>query len=253
MPAPATPRTEAQLIEVFSSIQGEGLLVGCRQIFVRMALCNLSCAYCDTPYEPVANCRIEDASGSGNFRSFPNPVSLETLYNILYRWEREAPGVHHSISLTGGEPLVQAEVLREWLPVLAEILPLHLETNGTMSEALESVLPQLASIAMDIKLCSQTGEKTPWQAHANFLALAREKECQVKIVVGEETPRRELEAAARTVSEVAPEVPLVLQPVTRDGRILIPARQLLDLQTFAARIHANTRIVPQTHRFIGLL
>lgn len=253
MPVPAIPKTEAQLLEVFSSIQGEGLLVGCRQIFVRMAFCNLSCDYCDTPYEPLANCRIEDAPGSGNFRSVPNPVSLETLYNILFTWNHEAGDIHHSISLTGGEPLVQAGVLTEWLPALREILPLHLETNGTLPDALETVLPHLDSIAMDIKLPSQTGVNAPWQAHSNFLALAREKDCQVKIVVGEETPPREVEAAARMVDEVAPEVPLVLQPVTNEGRILVSARNLLDLQTLAARIHPNTRIVPQTHRFIGLL
>ena len=40
---------KAPIIEVFSSIQGEGLLIGRRQIFVRFAGCNLNCNYCDTP------------------------------------------------------------------------------------------------------------------------------------------------------------------------------------------------------------
>ena len=77
---PATPPTEAQLIEVFSSIQGEGLLVGCRQVFLRLALCNLDCGYCDTPFAnrwPNAGSRMLPARG--NFRSLANPVALETL------------------------------------------------------------------------------------------------------------------------------------------------------------------------------
>jgi 7-carboxy-7-deazaguanine synthase len=235
-PVPATPPTEAQLIEVFSSIQGEGLLVGCRQIFVRMALCNLDCGYCDT-----------------SFRSIFNPVALETLYDILFNWNRFAPGVHHSISLTGGEPLVQAEVLQDWAPVLSRILPLHLETNGTLPTSLEPILPHLTWIAMDLKLPSLSGAAPPWQAHRDFLSLARKRECQVKVVIGDETTKEEIEEAARLVHDVAPEVVLVLQPVTRNGRIELSARRLVDLQALAACIHPPVRVIPQTHRFIGLL
>lgn len=253
MPVPATVKSDAQLIEVFSSIQGEGLLVGCRQVFVRMALCNLECGYCDTPYAPQPDCRIEDAPASGIFRNVPNPVALETLFNILHNWNCLLPGLHHSISLTGGEPLVQADVLAEWLPVLRSILPIYLETNGTLPAALEPLLPAIDWISMDIKLPSQSGCPAPWQEHCNFLALAREKECQVKIVVGEETEKREVEAAARMVEDVAAEVPLILQPVTREGVIAISARALIDLHTAAARFHPVTRVIPQTHRFIGLL
>lgn len=253
MPAPPTASTDGNLLEVFSSIQGEGILVGVRQVFVRLSGCNLDCAYCDTPFAPQPDCRIEDAPGSGNFRSLPNPVPLETLYAILFGWREELPGVHHSISFTGGEPLVQGETLAEWLPALRRIFPIYLETNGTLPEALEPLVPHLDMIAMDLKLPSQTGRPAPWEAHRSFLSLARERGCQVKAVVGEETPWEEIEAAARLVKETAPDVPLVLQAVTRGGKIAIPASTLIDLQTRAARIHPNTRVIPQTHRFLGLL
>ncbi|WP_305041011.1 7-carboxy-7-deazaguanine synthase QueE [Geoalkalibacter sp.] len=253
MPVPATPPTEAPLLEVFSSIQGEGLLVGCRQIFLRFAQCNLSCRYCDTPFAPTSECRIEDAPGSGVFRSLANPVSLETLAAILDHWHREAPRMHHSLSLTGGEPLLQAEILGEWLPALREILPIYLETNGTLVEPLEELLPHLDWISMDIKLASVSGRKTPWAAHREFLALAKRKSCYVKAVVGEDTPVAEVVRAARLVQDVAPEVTLVLQPLTLEGQVGIAARTLLDLQRQASAVHANLRIIPQTHRFVGLI
>lgn len=253
MPARPTQPTDGELIEVFSSIQGEGLLVGTRQIFIRMAGCNLDCAYCDTPFAAQPDCRVEDAPGSGNFRSLPNPVPLETLHAILFGWCQDIPGVHHSISLTGGEPLVQGEVLAEWLPTLRRILPIYLETNGTLPEALEPLAPHLDMVSMDLKLPSQTGAPAPWEAHRRFLELSRDRGCQVKVVVGEDTPWGEIETAARLVRDAAPQVPLILQALTRNGKIAVPGRALMDLQTRAARIHPPTRVIPQTHRFLGLI
>ncbi|WP_305043998.1 7-carboxy-7-deazaguanine synthase QueE [Geoalkalibacter sp.] len=253
MPVPATPPTEAQLLEVFSSIQGEGLLVGCRQIFLRFARCNLQCRYCDTPFAPTSECRIEDAPGSGMFRTLPNPVSLETLAAIIGHWHREAPRMHHSLSLTGGEPLLQVDILQEWLPVLRDILPIYLETNGTLVGPLQALLPHLDWISMDIKLASVSGCQTPWAAHREFLSVARRKKCYVKVVVGEETPAAEVLRAARLVREAAPEVCLVLQPLTREGRVGIAAPALLDLHRQASAVHGDLRIIPQTHRFAGLI
>ena len=39
---------ETNIIEIFSSIQGEGKYVGYRQVFIRFSGCNLHCTYCDT-------------------------------------------------------------------------------------------------------------------------------------------------------------------------------------------------------------
>ncbi|AMV72309.1 7-cyano-7-deazaguanine synthase [Desulfuromonas sp. DDH964] len=253
MPAPATASTDGQLLELFSSIQGEGLLVGCRQIFLRLAGCNLDCAYCDTPFAATANCRVEESPGGGQFISLPNPVALDTLIRIIHSWCRQPSGVHHSISLTGGEPLAQAALLADWLPVLRKLLPTYLETNGTLPQALEPLLPHLDWIAMDIKLASLSGVATPWATHREFLRLAATRDCFVKAVVGEETPLAEVTEAAQLVAGVAPQCELILQPVTREGKPMLTPRQLLDLQGAAARHHPRVRIIPQTHRFIGLL
>jgi len=253
MPAPVTSPTEGQLIEVFSSIQGEGLMVGCRQIFVRLSGCNLDCAYCDTPFAPTAECRVEEAPGSGTFRAVANPVSRETLFAILEDWLRRLPGAHHSLSLTGGEPLLHDGLLGDWLPELARLLPVHLETNGTLPEALAPLLPHLSFISMDLKLASVTGVPTPWEIHRSFLEVSRDKPGQAKAVVGPETAAGEIEDAARLLRETAPEWPLILQALTVDGKVAVSGRDLLALQATAARIHPPVRVIPQTHRLLGVL
>jgi len=103
------------------------MLLGYRQIFVRFPGCNLACAYCDTQFAVPEQCRIETGPGSGQFRLIPQPVPLSTLYDLADGWCVELPEAHHSFSITGGEPLLHAELLALWLPRLREILPVHLE------------------------------------------------------------------------------------------------------------------------------
>jgi len=253
MPVPPTPRTEAPLVELFSSIQGEGILVGKRQIFIRFPGCNLNCAYCDTDFSSPESCRAEEAPGSGIFRNLANPVSLDVLSGILSHWVHLLPGVHHSISLTGGEPLLHSDVLKHWLPVLRDICPLFLETNGTLPDNLQPLLPFLEWVSMDIKLASMTGADTPWRLHRDFLSLMAHHKGQAKVVVGEETPMEEILQAARLVDDCAPALPLILQPRTERGGISLTGQKLLDMQARASLIHGDVRIIPQTHRFISVL
>lgn len=249
---PATAATDAPLIEIFSSLQGEGVLIGCRQVFVRFALCNLDCAYCDTLFQPSTVCRIEVIPGSGDFTSYGNPVNLEDVTRLIAGWEAEKPGMHHSLVLTGGEPLLHADVLCRWLPVVAEILPVYLETNGTLPKALGKILSTLRWISMDIKGGAVTGQSTPWEEHAAFLALAAGKLCQVKLVVDHATTRDELLQAADLVAQLAPDIPFVLQPRTSAGRPAMSGVELLGLQAAAAARHRDVRIIPQVHPWLGV-
>ncbi len=250
---PATPQTEASLIEIFSSIQGEGMLVGCRQIFIRLPHCNLNCRYCDTEFAATRFCQVENPPGSGQLQEIVNPLSLTQVQVLIEDWCREAPGAHHSISLTGGEPLVSVKLLATWLPELRKWLPIYLETNGTLPDELETLLPHIDWVSMDIKLSSQTGLPTDWAAHRKFLEIAQRTNCYVKMVVGENTPALELLQGARLVAAVSGEITLILQPVTIDGKISISTSTLLAMQRLIATIHSNVRVIPQTHRFMGLL
>ncbi|MCK5912864.1 MAG: 7-carboxy-7-deazaguanine synthase QueE, partial [Desulfuromusa sp.] len=122
-----TPK--ADLIEIFSSIQGEGVLVGCRQIFLRFPDCNLNCHYCDTNFLRSDTCQVEISPGSGQQDSRDNPLDFDSVKKLVVAWNSELLGAHHSISITGGEPLLHSQLLSSWLPELKKILPIYLETN----------------------------------------------------------------------------------------------------------------------------
>ncbi len=251
-PVPATPSTNASLIEVFSSMQGEGVLIGARQVFVRFADCNLDCNYCDTPFKPGPTCQVEEVPGSGQFESLANPVELGQITALISKWQCVTNNVHHSVALTGGEPLLHADTLKSWLPEVMTCLPIFLETNGTLPSQLEKVLPFVDMISMDIKGASTTGVATPWREHAEFMAMAAERLCQVKLVIDQSTPLQEILQSARICCENTPETPFILQPRTTPTGPAIGGPDLLALQVAAAKEHPDVRIIPQIHPFLGV-
>jgi len=247
----------AQLSEVFSSIQGEGLYVGERQLFVRFAGCNLTCQYCDSPASLVVTpeYKVELTPGTHKFEPRPNPVSSEQLLALVEGLTQ--PGdVHHSISLTGGEPLLQVDFLKSFLPELKKQnkLPIYLETNGALPDHLNEIIDLVDIIAMDMKLPSATGLSPYWQEHKKFLEVAYLKEVFIKVVVTKETKIMELDEAAKIVAAVDDKVPLVIQPVTPHGPVKhrSEAGQLLAFQATAKRHLKNVRVIPQVHKLLGL-
>lgn len=227
-------------------------MIGCRQAFVRFADCNLSCDYCDTPFTPGPEYRFEEEPGSGTFRSAPNPARLDDVTRLLEGWERVHPGLHHSLSLTGGEPLLHAVQIADWLPSLAGLMPVFLETNGTMPDELSQVLPVVEWVSMDIKLQSVTGEPTPWALHAEFLEAAGDRLCQVKVIVGESTTVEELTTTAELMQQFAPEQPLILQPVTEGHAPKVKGPSLLAMQQRVSAVHRSTRVIPQVHPMLTI-
>lgn len=250
---PTQPTPKADLIEVFSSIQGEGLLVGARQVFIRFSGCNLDCHYCDTDFAATPVCRVEEKPGTGSKVEWANPVALDDLIGLIRRWKNDLPQAHHSISLTGGEPLVHTDLLLEWLPRLKRELPIYLETNGTLPDRLERVIEDVDWVSMDIKLHSLSGERTDWDTHRRFLEVASRVRTYVKIVVGENTPDLELQLAGDLVDGVSKQLPLIIQPVTVEGRVAVTTERLLEMQAVAADTHQLVRVIPQTHNFLGVL
>jgi len=231
----------ARIIEVFSSIQGEGLYVGQPHLFVRFWDCNLKCHYCDTDYRgPYTEMTLGDLEGR--------------VSQLLVE-----QGPHEAVSLTGGEPLLWRQFLTGFLPWLKQMgQRTYLETNGTLPKALEAVLPWVDVIAMDVKPPSATADRAVWGEHAEFLRVARRAMAPpvlfVKVVVTPQTTDAELDQAAALVAAADRTIPLVLQPVTPCGPVTAAptAAQLSTWLRRARRLLDDVRVIPQVHPILGV-
>ncbi len=233
------------VIEIFSSVQGEGKYVGCRQIFIRTAGCNLNCAYCDTDFSRADFCNVETAAGSMEFEQIQNPLDAEKVAAIVKKFSAEIPT--QAVSFTGGEPLIHWQFIREVEALIDD--KIFLETNGTLFKELAEIIDAVDIISMDIKLPSVAGNF--FDAHREFLKIARAKDLYAKIVISAETSAEEFDAA---LDLLEPEDLLILQPVTPVKSVrAISARQILALQARALRKLKSVRVIPQTHRMLKIL
>ena len=140
---------KAPIIEIFSSFQGEGLLIGERQIFVRFAGCNLNCTYCDT--------NDSKSTKSGKLMT-PEKVCSE-IENLL-------TSDCKTVSFTGGEPSLYPEFISEVSSKLN--LNIMLETNGTLPDNIDSI-KKLDIVSLDIKLPEHFEGDFDWEIFSNEL------------------------------------------------------------------------------------
>jgi 7-carboxy-7-deazaguanine synthase len=239
------------LSEIFSSFQGEGLFAGRRHVFMRMAGCNLRCSYCDTPESLVrtSECAVHEPDGSE--RSVPNPLGTAEVSALVAPF-LAFPGVH-AMAITGGEPLLQSSFLAELLATARPELPVLLETNGSYPNRLEEVLPYIDIVSMDIKLPSNSGEAALWEEHREFLRLSLGKIVYVKLPVDETTLDGEVREAARLVAAADRCIAFFLQPIlSPSAEMRISASRLERFYDIATERLADVRVLPQTHRFLGI-
>ena len=97
--------------EIFHSIQGESTHAGRRCVFVRLTACNLRCSWCDTPYAFHEGRKLSVGQVMQQVEGYECPV----------------------VEITGGEPLLQADVYPLMEALLESGKTVLVETGGHIS------------------------------------------------------------------------------------------------------------------------
>ena len=162
----------------------------------------------------------------------------------------------HSLALTGGEPLLYPDFLGE-LARMAEAhgLPVYLETGGHRPAELARVRDLVRYVSLDFKLPSALAAPVPAEVFVESHAVALDRLVAVKIVVAAESTEGEVGEACEALAQVSDSGPVILQPVTPvpGGPQAPSVQQLFRLHQVAARHIRDVRVIPQCHRFLGVL
>lgn len=223
---------KTKIAEIFDSIQGEGSYIGYRQLFIRFCGCNLLCDYCDTEFDKGEQ------------------YSVESLLEKVKTFNLQAM---HSVSLTGGEPLLHYEFLREFLPELKKLnLKIYLETNGTLPKPLESVINYIDIISMDFKLDSSAKIGDVYAMHDEFLNIAaqNQKDTFAKLVFDDNIKDYELNECLSLAKKY--NIQIILQPKMDKNTIKVSHEKIMETFNYCSENYHQTRLIGQVHKFFDI-
>ncbi|MDO5832355.1 MAG: 7-carboxy-7-deazaguanine synthase QueE [Methanobrevibacter sp.] len=230
---------KAPIIEIFSSFQGEGLLIGQRQIFVRFAGCNLNCNYCDT--------NDSKSEKSGKLMT-PEEVS-EEINEIL------TPDCK-AISFTGGEPSLYPDFINEVSKNFN--LNIMLETNGTLPDNID-LLNKLDIVSLDIKLPEHFDGDFDEEIFLNeikSLNLLREKSINVycKVVILPSTKIKSFKEVVEKLSEnisSKSNLKIIIQPSSPLGEWKDINFKLFEFSEVVGQ-YFEVSTIPQIHKILDI-
>ncbi|MBR1741111.1 MAG: putative 7-carboxy-7-deazaguanine synthase QueE [Lachnospiraceae bacterium] len=158
-----------EIVEIFESINGEGLKAGELSAFVRMKGCNLDCSFCDTAWA-----KEKDAE-----------ATYMTTSEIL---EEIASFGVKNVTLTGGEPMEKKGIFSLIMALVDHGYQVEVETNGSIDLREYALLSDIVSFTIDYKLPGSGMEEK--MLLENFLCFGEKN--VIKFVV---TDRTDLERA----------------------------------------------------------
>ncbi|CAE6488943.1 MAG: 7-carboxy-7-deazaguanine synthase QueE [Candidatus Nitrosotenuis sp.] len=234
---------KVRLYEIFTSLEGEGILYGTKTLFVRLAGCPFTCFYCDTkeslPLDSGQEYEISDACN----------LIDEHLQKKTYK-----------VNFTGGDPLVQHEAVAELAKhVKAKNIPTYLESSCFDSKRFAAVLPHIDFVKIELK--TPDSEFVDTQHYSKLIenalqclahSIREKKTAYIKIVVSSRTKRNDFEDLVKKIFGVADAGDLkgfIIQPTYG---IAEPSLQnLLSFYDLVYPYYPEVRVVPQLHKLIG--
>lgn len=206
------PQPTLKIVEIFPSVQGEGLRLGEPTIFVRLAGCNLRCSFCDTAYARQGGKDFSPA------RVVADAVKIRRRFPC--RW----------VCLTGGEPLLQ-NVSGLVRGLKRRGFSVQVETNGTIRP----------SVAAD--WYSVSPKPPDYDAAPGF----RKRAAEVKLIVSRGLSFK----LVKKVRHAFPaRTPLLLQPQSNLSWSVRQGWDLLRV-CLAAGL-PNIRLTVQAHKILSL-
>ncbi len=232
-----------KISEIFTSIEGEGILFGTKTMFVRLAGCPLKCYWCDTPYALPMDSGID----------YPIDEAKELISKRLQ------PNTY-KVNFTGGEPLVQYQVVIELAKFVRQKgLRIYLESACYDAVRFAKVLPYVDLCKVEFKLRDSkvVNENRYYNLLKNELDCLKQsvrscKTTYIKVVVTNSSNLNEFK-------EIVHEVFRMAKPSELAGFIIQPSYTvdeptldvLFGFYDAVYPLFDQVRVVPQLHKIMG--
>ena len=234
---------KVRLFEIFTSVEGEGILYGTKTLFVRLAGCPFTCFYCDTkeslPLDSGTEYSIEDA----------NKLIDSNLKNQTYK-----------VNFTGGDPLIQHQAVALLAKHIQDKkIPTYLESSCFDIDRFNHVLPFIDIVKIEFKtkdsdfVDSKHYEKLIYHTMKCLQSSVKSKKTTyIKVVVSSKTQPSEFKNLVKEIFKIISKDDLdgfIIQPTYG---ISVPSLDLLlELYDIVYPYYIHVKVVPQLHKFIG--
>ncbi len=232
-----------RLFEIFTSLEGEGILYGTKTLFVRLAGCPFKCFYCDTKEALPLNSGQE--------------YTVEEACKLI---EKNLQKNTYKVNFTGGDPLVQSEGVAKMAKfVKAKKIPTYLESSCYDSRRFAQVLPYMDYIKIEFKTLES--EFVDSKHYSKLLenelkclehAVNSKKTTYIKVVINSQTKLEPFKALLDKIFKNTSKAKIAGFIIQPSYGIAEPSlKQLLKFYDVVHSYYDKVRIIPQLHKFIG--